>query len=73
MDATEGAWQDSSTLKKQHRKALRMSGVRRFVLYDIRHTFATRLAPYVDPWTLCRVMGWSDVKIAMRSLFRCWI
>jgi len=43
-----------------------VSKVRTFVLYSTRHTFATRLAPYVDPWTLCRVMGWSDVKIAMR-------
>ena len=26
------------------------------------------LAPFVDPWTLCGVMGWSDVKIAMRYI-----
>jgi len=57
---------EPSTLKKQHIKALKLSKVREFVLYSTRHTFATRLAPHVDPWTLCRVMGWSDVKIAMR-------
>jgi integrase len=55
-------------LKKQHTKALRLSKVRELVLYSTRHTFATRLAPHVDPWTLCRVMGWSDVKIAMRYI-----
>jgi len=34
----------SSTTIKQHRKALRLSGVRPFVLYSLRHTFLTRLA-----------------------------
>lgn len=37
-----------STLKKQHRNALRLSGVRPFVVYSLRHTFATRVAPHVD-------------------------
>jgi integrase len=59
---------EPSTLKKPHAKALHLAKVREFVLYSTRHTFATRLAPHVDPWTLCRVMGWSDVKIAMRYI-----
>jgi len=31
------------TLKKQHKRALKLSGVRPFVLYSLRHTFLTRL------------------------------
>jgi integrase len=34
---------EPSTIKKQHRRALRLSGVRPFVLYSLRHTFLTRL------------------------------
>src|SRR5262249_23944280 len=34
---------EPSTLKKQHRKSLKDSGVRPFVLYSLRHTFLTRL------------------------------
>lgn len=34
---------DHSSLKKQHIKALKLSGVRCFVLYSLRHTFLTRL------------------------------
>src|SRR5262249_39255807 len=54
------------SLKRQHRKALRMSQVRPFEVYSIRHTFATRLAAHVDAWTLMRIMGWSSIAIAMR-------
>ena len=54
------------SLKRQHRKALRMSQVRPFEVYSIRHTFATRLAPHVDAWTLMRIMGWSTITIALR-------
>lgn len=56
---------DHSTLKKQHRRALRLSGVRPFVLYSLRHSFATRMAPHVDGWRLCKVMGWSSLSVAM--------
>jgi integrase len=56
---------DHSTLKKQHRRALRLSGVRSFVLYSLRHSFATRIAPHVDAWTLCKIMGWSSLSVAM--------
>jgi integrase len=54
------------SLKAQHKKALHRSGVRLFDVYSIRHTFATRLAPYVDAWTLCRIMGWASIQIGMR-------
>lgn len=56
---------DHSTLKKQHRNALKLSGVRGFLLYSFRHSFATRIAPHVDAWTLCKIMGWSSLSVAM--------
>jgi len=59
---------DHSSLKKPHRNALRLSGVRPFVMYSLRHTFATRIAPHVDAWTLCKVMGWSSLSVAMRYI-----
>jgi hypothetical protein len=59
---------DHSTLKKQHRQALKGSGMRAFVFYDLRHTFATRLGPHVDAWTLCKIMGWSSLSVAMRYI-----
>jgi integrase len=59
---------DHSTLKKQHTRALKLSGVRSFVLYSLRHTFATRIAPHVDAWTLCKIMGWASLSVAMRYI-----
>jgi integrase len=58
---------DHSTLKKQHRSALRASRVRPFLLYSLRHTFATKLglAPGIDAWTLAKIMGWSSLAVAM--------
>jgi integrase len=56
-----------STLKKQHKKALKVSGVRPFVLYTLRHTFLTRLgASGCDAWTLARVAGHSSVSVSSR-------
>src|SRR6516162_2775413 len=54
-----------STLKKQHRLALKGSGVRPFVIYSLRHTFATRIAPHLDTWTLCKIMGSTSLSVAM--------
>ena len=59
---------DHSSLKKQHAKALKLSNVRPFVIYSLRHTFATRLAPHVDAWTLCKIMGWASLSVAMRYI-----
>jgi hypothetical protein len=42
--------------------------VRPFVLYSLRHTFATRIAPRVDAWTLCKIMGWASLSVAMRYI-----
>ncbi len=58
---------ESCTLKKQHRKALRLSGVRPFVLYSLRHTFLTRLGGSgCDAWTLARIAGHSSISISTR-------
>jgi integrase len=55
------------TLKKQHKNAIRLSGVRPFVLYSLRHTFLTRLgASGCDAWTLARIAGHSSVAISAR-------
>src|SRR4029077_16197845 len=58
---------DKSTLKKQHKKALRLSRVRSFVLYSLRHTCLTRLGESgCDAWTLVRIAGHSSVAMSAR-------
>ena len=59
---------EPSTLRKQHSHALNLSKVQPFVIYSMRHTFATRVAPYVDAWTLCKIMGRSSHSVAMRYI-----
>ena len=49
---------EPSTTKKQHRRTLKESKVRPFVLYSLRHTFLTRLGESgCDAWTLARIAG----------------
>lgn len=58
---------EKSTLKKQHKKALKLSRVRPFVLYSLRHTFLTRLGESgCDVWTLMRIAGHSSVAMSAR-------
>lgn len=58
---------EKSTVKKQHKKALRLSRVRPFVLYSFRHTFLTRLGESgCDAWTLARIAGHSSVAMSAR-------
>ena len=58
---------EKSTLKKQHKKALRLSQVRPFVPYSLRHTFLTRLGESgCDAWTLARIAGHSSVAMSAR-------
>jgi integrase len=59
---------DHDSTKKQHAKALRLSGVVPFVIYSLRHSFATKIAPFCDAWTLCKIMGWSSLSVAMRYI-----
>jgi integrase len=56
---------DHSTTKKQHNAALAASKVEPFVIYSLRHSFATRISSHVDAFTLCKVMGWETIAIAM--------
>ena len=54
-------------MKKQHAKALRLSKVRSFVLYTLRHTMLTRLGESgCDVWTLARIAGHSNIRISQR-------
>ncbi|HXX13948.1 MAG TPA: tyrosine-type recombinase/integrase [Candidatus Eremiobacteraceae bacterium] len=65
--ATRSGHLEGSSIKKQHAKALRMSKVRRFVLYSLRHTFLTRLGESgCDVWTLARIAGHSSVAMSTR-------
>src|SRR5215472_16201931 len=64
---TKSGHLEPSSLKKQHAKALRLSQVRPFVLYTLRHTFLTRLgAAGCDVWTLARIAGHSNISISQR-------
>jgi integrase len=67
MARTESGHVEPSSLKKQHLKALKLSKVRPFVLYSLRHTFLTRLGQSgCDVWTLARVAGHSSIAISAR-------
>jgi integrase len=64
---TQSGHVEPSSLKKRHRKALRIAGVREFVLYSLRHTFLTRLGESgCDAWTLARIAGHSSITISAR-------
>ena len=67
--ATASGHVEPSTTKKQHQRALRLSGVRPFVLYLLRHTFLTRLGEAgCDAWTLARIAGHSSIAISARDV-----
>ncbi len=58
---------EPSTIKKAHAKALKDSKVKRFVLYDLRHTSLTRLACECrEPWTVARIAGHGGIKIGQQ-------
>jgi integrase len=64
---TQSGHIEPSSLKKQHSKAIKLSKVRPFVLYSLRHTFLTRLGQSgCDVWTLARVAGHSSIAISAR-------
>jgi integrase len=64
---TKSEHMEPSTVKKQHRKALKVSKVRPFVLYALRHTFLTRLGQRgCDVWTLARIAGHSSITMSKR-------
>jgi integrase len=58
---------EGSSIKKQHARALKVSRVRPFVLYSLRHTFLTRLGESgCDAWTLARIAGHSSIAMSTR-------
>jgi integrase len=66
--ATEEGHVNHDSLKKAHAKALRLSKIQPLVIYSLRHTFATRIAPHVDAWTFCKIMGWASLSVAMKYI-----
>jgi len=64
---TQSGHVEPSTLKKQHRKAIKASKLSAFVLCSLRHTFLTRLgASGCDVWTLARIAGHSSIAMSYR-------
>jgi len=64
---TKSGHVEPCSLKRQHRKSLKLSKVRPFVLYSLRHTFLTRLGESgCDAWTLARIAGHSSIAISAR-------
>jgi integrase len=64
---TESGHVEPSSVKKQHKAALKDSKVRPFVLYSLRHTFLTRLGESgCDVWTLARIAGHSSIAMSSR-------
>jgi len=72
---------EKSSLRKQHATALKeatrllkeQTGSRsvefeNFDLYSLRHTCLTRWAPHMDPWTLMRLAGHSDMATTKRYI-----
>ncbi len=58
---------DGGTAKGQHAMALRLSGVKPFEPYCLRHTALTRLAEAgCDAFTLARIAGHSSITITQR-------
>jgi integrase len=58
---------EESTAKIQHARALRLSGVKPFEPYCLRHTALTRLAESgCDAFTLARIAGHSSITITQR-------
>jgi len=64
---TKGGHINHDSLKAQHKKALKLSKVRAFEIYSIRHTFLTRLGESgCDVWTLAPIAGHSQLSMSQR-------
>jgi integrase len=57
---------EASSLKKQHAAAVKASKVPAFVLYTLRHTCITRWAKHMDPFTLHKLAGHTDMNTTKR-------
>jgi integrase len=64
---TKSGHVEPSTIRLQHRRAIKFAELRPFVLYTLRHTFLTRLGESgCDAWTLARIAGHSTISISAR-------
>ena len=60
------------SLKKQHCKAMTISGLADFEPYVLRHSCLTSWAKWMDPYNLHKLAGHSDMSTgAMSTLTRC--
>ncbi len=57
---------NQSSIKKQHTRAIKESGVAFFVPYSLRHTCITRWSKKVDAYTLHYLAGHTDWKTTSR-------
>jgi integrase len=57
---------DQNSAKNQHARALRLSGVKPFEPYCLRHTALTRLGEHCDAFTLAKIAGHSSITITQR-------
>ena len=78
---TESGHIEKSSLRKQHATAIKEATrllreqtrnknvhFESFDLYSLRHTCLTRWAPHMDPWTLMRLAGHSDMATTKRYI-----
>jgi integrase len=59
---------EKSTLKKQHKKALKLSEVEPFTLYTLRHTCLTRWLSDMSAYTLAYLAGHADFATTKRYI-----
>ena len=59
---------EKSTLKKQHKKALKISKVEPFTVYTLRHTCLTRWSKHMDAYTLAYLAGHADFATTKRYI-----
>jgi integrase len=59
---------EPSSLKKPHAKACTRAKIEQFPLYTFRHTYLTRWAPKMDPWSLAYLAGHRDMAITKRYI-----
>jgi integrase len=57
---------EPSSVKKQHRNAVKLAKLEHFDLYTFRHTCLTRWAPHMDVFTLQYLAGHSDIRMTRR-------
>lgn len=57
---------DSAGLGAAFRQACKVAGIVGLNFHDLRHEAASRLAPLVPTATLCKLMGWKSIAMAMR-------